>query len=117
MSYSSYLDDTEEGSGTSRTPLYSWKTPHDSATFKWAINASKSAITEDHVDAAAFPTWLRMIKGKKVWMIKNMAPMSTPRLRTEGVEQTDPWYPFQHDDGKWFLVMLKEQDDLCVPFC
>ena len=79
---------------------FKWST-HDPVNVQsWALAATSAAISDVHVDAAGFATWVRPILGKKVWFIGvNYAA----RPNSSGWDK---------DAYQWHSVCIGPQDEL-----
>ena len=79
---------------------FNWSTPEPSGVESWALAATAGAISDVHVDAAGFGTWVRPILGRKVWYIgANWAARPTE----------DGW---DKKTFAWHAVVLGPQDEL-----
>ena len=79
---------------------FNWSTAEPRSVESWALAATAGAISDVHVDAAGFGTWVRLILGRKIWYIG---------VNRAAVPTADGW-----DKGslEWHAIVLGPQDEL-----
>ena len=81
--------------------FFSWKTLPPVDSLQWLIAANTSAVSEAHVDAGGFATWVDILLGEKIWYIA---------VEKEG--RTPPRDGFRIDDFLWIGIHLRKGDRL-----
>jgi hypothetical protein len=89
------LEDGENLSSTTQRSVV-WHTHWPTRHLSWGLLGKKSSITRSHVDAAGFCTRVRVIKGKKLWLMALDQKLPTAQGLTNKV--------------KWQAVILSEGD-------
>lgn len=83
---------------------YQWNSNWPDGAYSWALLGSQCAVSQPHVDAGGFATYLEPAIGSKIWLIATeRADVDYPVFKGLEVDRT------QYD---WHVVYLRSGDGL-----
>ena len=97
MNLSDYYDTTQ--CATLRVKDHVLRTPWDKDSFLWALLGFRGAISESHMDAGGYATFVRPLLGYKLWIVAKQDLMPNHR-------------GWPGSKGEWQAIVLSPKDDL-----
>lgn len=87
---------------------YKWVSEFPLEVLMWALAALEGAVSESHMDASGFATFIRMVLGQKLWCIAFNC--RSKQLKLEAIPHaTSGW---NDEEMRWQGILLNKGDDL-----